>query len=126
MLLEQLQRDRDLRTTYPYPVQTWQLGDEIQFVLLGGEVVVDFALRLKSELQGTRTWVAGYSNDVMAYIASRRVLAEGGYEGGSAMVYYGLPGRWAPESEDLIVGEVRRQLSVVDVEAAQGEPTRGG
>lgn len=111
MLLEQIQRDGQLSASYPYPVQTWQLGDEIQFAMLGGEVVVDFSLRLKSELQGIRTWVAAYSNDVMAYIASRRVLAEGGYEGGSAMVYYGLPGRWAPESEDLIIAEVGRQLT---------------
>ncbi|MCL4207840.1 MAG: neutral/alkaline non-lysosomal ceramidase N-terminal domain-containing protein [Pirellulaceae bacterium] len=110
MLLEQLARSGQLSKTYPYPVQTWRLGEDIQFVILGGEVVVDFAVRLKSELRGPRTWVAGYANDVMAYIASRRVLAEGGYEGASAMLYYGLPTGWAPESEDLIVHEVHRQL----------------
>jgi hypothetical protein len=109
MLLAGLEAGQPLCPTYPYPIQVWQIGDEIQFVTLGGEVVVDFALRLKAELQGPRTWVAGYSNDVMAYIASRRVLSEGGYEGGGAMVYYGLPTTWAPESEDLIVEEVRRQ-----------------
>jgi len=37
------------------------------------------------------------------------VLQEGGYEGGGAMVYYGLPASWAPESEDLIVEEAKRQ-----------------
>jgi neutral ceramidase len=110
LLLEQTERDGALAATYPYPIQSWQLGDEIQFVILGGEVVVDYALRLKSELRGPRTWVAGYANDVMAYIASRRILAEGGYEGATAMVYYGLPTAWAPESEDLIVAEVHRQL----------------
>jgi len=111
MFLEQLESGQPLSQTYPYAVQTWQLGDEIQFVILGGEVVVDFALRLKSELRGTGTWVAGFSNDVMAYIASQRVLKEGGYEGGGAMVYYGLPTVWAPESEELIVEEVHGQLS---------------
>jgi neutral ceramidase len=111
LLLEQLARSGELSKTYPYPVQTWRLGEDIQFAILGGEVVVDFALRLKSELRGPRTWVAGYANDVMAYIASRRILAEGGYEGASAMLYYGLPTTWAPESEDLIVHEVHRQLS---------------
>ena len=54
----------------------------------------------------TRTWVAGYSNDVMAYIPSRRVLAEGGYEGGGAMVYYTLPSPWAPSVEEDIVRAV--------------------
>ena len=110
MLIEQLDQSGKLSQTYPYPVQTWQFGDEIQFAILGGEVVIDFALRLKSELRGPATWVAGFSNDVMAYIASRRVLIEGGYEGATAMVYYGLPTSWALESEDLIVQEVHRQL----------------
>jgi len=109
LLLAQLGDGGSLGATYPYPVQVWRLGEDIQFITLGGEVVVDFALRLKAELSGPRTWVAGYSNDVMAYIASRRVLQEGGYEGGDAMVYYGLPTSWAPESEDLIVAEAERQ-----------------
>jgi hypothetical protein len=111
MLLARMEEGQPLSQTYPYPVQTWQLGGDVQFVALGGEVVVDFALRLKLEMRGTGTWVAGFSNDVMAYIASRRVLKEGGYEGGGAMVYYGLPTVWAPESEDMIVEEVHRQVS---------------
>ena len=56
-------------------------------------------------------WIAGYSNDVMAYIPSLRVLKEGGYEGGGAMVYYGLPSPWGPEVEERIVSEVRRLRS---------------
>jgi hypothetical protein len=109
LLLSQMADGKPLSPTYPYAVQVWRLGDDIQFITLGGEVVVDFALRLKKELRGPRTWVAGYSNDVMAYIASRRVLQEGGYEGGGAMVYYGLPTTWTLESEDLIVEEAKRQ-----------------
>ena len=110
-LLANLNSGQPLLKTYPYPVQVWRLGD-VQFVLLGGEVVVDYALRLKSELQGKKTWVAGYSNDVMAYIPSRRVLNEGGYEGGEAMIYYGLPAPWTPNVEKLIVNEVLRQTAL--------------
>jgi hypothetical protein len=109
-LLEQLDAGRPLAASYPYPVGVWQLGGEIQFVTLGGEVVVDYALRLKAELRGPKTWVAGYSHDVMAYIPSRRVLQEGGYEGGGAMVYYGLPTVWAPEVEETIVRAVHAQV----------------
>ncbi|MDA1056149.1 MAG: neutral/alkaline non-lysosomal ceramidase N-terminal domain-containing protein [Planctomycetota bacterium] len=111
MFLEQLAGGKPLSSTYPYPVQTWQIGGDIQFITLGGEVVVDYAIRLKAELAGTKTWVAGYANDVMAYIPSRRVLAEGGYEGGGAMVYYGLPTVWAPEVENAIVAEAHQQLA---------------
>lgn len=111
MLLANLAQGQPLPKTYPYPVSVWKLGNEVQFIALGGEVVVDFAIRLKAELSGVRTWVAGYANDVMAYIPSRRVLREGGYEGASAMVYYGLPGVWSEEVEKRIVDEVQHQLA---------------
>jgi len=74
-------------------------------------VVVDYALRLKKELGAV--WVAGYSNDVMAYIPSLKVLKEGGYEGGGAMVYYGLPAVWAPRVEEMIVDAVHAQIKRV-------------
>jgi hypothetical protein len=108
-LLQEIDEGKPLSSTYPYPVARWQLGQEVQWIFLGGEVVVDYAVRLKRELAGKNTWVAGYSNDVMAYIPSRRVLLEGGYEGGGAMVYYGLACPWAPEVEETIVKEVHRQ-----------------
>jgi neutral ceramidase len=105
-LLAQLEAKEPLRATYPYPVQVWRLG-ELRWLFLGGEVVVDYALRLKREL-GPSTWVAGYSNDVMAYIPSLRVLREGGYEGTNAQVYYGLPTRWSEDVESQIVDQVHR------------------
>ncbi len=108
LLIGELEETGGLEAEYPYPVQRWRLGGEIDFVFLGGEVVVDYALRLKKERHGLRTWVAGYSNDVMAYIPSLRVLKEGGYEGGDSNTYYGLPGLWAPEVEETIVKTVNR------------------
>ncbi|QDT09677.1 neutral/alkaline non-lysosomal ceramidase N-terminal domain-containing protein [Planctomycetes bacterium K23_9] len=112
MLREQIEGGVPLSQTYPYPISAWSIGDDLKWVALGGEVVVDYAIRLKSELAGTGTWVAGYANDVMAYIPSRRVLREGGYEGGGAMVYYGLPAAWAPALERDIVQEVHRQIDL--------------
>ncbi len=113
LLLAQLNAGHPLSPTYPYPVQLWRLGPDLLFVTLGGEVVVDYALRLKAELGRERTWIAAYTNDVMAYVPSRRVLAEGGYEGGGAMVYYGLPTIWAPEVEELIVKQVHSHVKAV-------------
>ncbi len=94
-------------------MQAWQIGRDLTFVALGGEVVVDYSLRLKKELGRDGTWVAGYTNDVMAYIPSLRVLKEGGYEGGGAMVYYGLPTVWGPKVEDVIVAAVHGQVKKV-------------
>ncbi|MBX7071849.1 MAG: neutral/alkaline non-lysosomal ceramidase N-terminal domain-containing protein [Pirellulales bacterium] len=113
LLLARLDAQGAIDKDYPYPVQVWRLGDGPTLIHLGGEVVVDYALRLKSELDPTKTWVAGYANDVMAYIPSRRVLAEGGYEGGGAMVYYGLPSPWAPDVEERIVRAAREQVHKV-------------
>lgn len=107
LLLARLDAGQSLSNTYPYPVQVWRLGDKLLWVLLGGEVVVDYSLRLKQELGQATTWAAGYTNDVMAYIPSRRVLLEGGYEGATAMRIYGLPTTWAPEVEERIVEAVR-------------------
>ncbi|HQZ66450.1 MAG TPA: neutral/alkaline non-lysosomal ceramidase N-terminal domain-containing protein [Planctomycetaceae bacterium] len=106
-LLKQLAGDGHLSQTYPYPVQLWRLGNELQITILGGEVVVDFAVRLKSELPGKSNWIGGYCNDVMAYIPSARVLKEGGYEGETAMIYYGLPAKWSPDVEEHIVRTVK-------------------
>lgn len=87
-----------------YPVQVWKLGDQVTWVVLGGEVVVDYARRLKKELAGERAvWVTAYANDVMAYVPSARVLKEGGYEADSSMIYYGLPSKWAPVIEERII-----------------------
>ncbi|MFO0970540.1 MAG: neutral/alkaline non-lysosomal ceramidase N-terminal domain-containing protein [Gemmataceae bacterium] len=103
--LDRLAKGEKMPETYSYPVQLWRLGD-ITWVSLGGEVTVDYSLRLKKELTPGKTWVTAYANDVMAYIPSRRVLKEGGYEGGGAMVYYGLPAIWGPEVEETIVRAV--------------------
>lgn len=106
-LLAELDKNGKVRESYPYPVQVLQFGSDLTMVTLGGEVVIDYALRLKRELGGNPIWVAGYSNDVMAYIPSERVLKEGGYEGVGAMNYTNLPSAWRSGVEERIVGAVR-------------------
>ncbi len=106
-LLAELEKNGKVRESYPYPVQVLQFGSDLTLVTLGGEIVIDYSLRLKRELGGNPIWVAGYSNDVMAYIPSERVLKEGGYEGAGAMRYTNLPSPWRPGIEERIVGTVR-------------------
>ena len=76
-------------------------------VFLPGEVTIDYALRLKRELDGSRLWVTAYANAMPCYICSKRLLGEGGYEVDSSMVSYGQPSRLAPEAEDKIIHEVK-------------------
>ncbi|MGZ5566629.1 MAG: neutral/alkaline non-lysosomal ceramidase N-terminal domain-containing protein, partial [Limisphaerales bacterium] len=104
--LARLDRGEKLPTELPYLVQEWNFGDEIAMVFLCGEVVVDYSLRLKTEFDKSRLWVNGYSNEVPCYIPSRRILKEGGYEAGGAMIYYDLPAWLAESTEDRIVDAV--------------------
>jgi hypothetical protein len=110
-LLKALERDGKLNDCYRYyPVQVWRIGRDLLWIALGGEVLVDYDLRLKRELAGKQAiWITGYANDVMAYIPSVPVLREGGYEVDTSMIYYGLPSRWSPAIEDRIIGKVHKE-----------------
>jgi len=100
-MLEAIAKGRPVRSEYPhYSVHAFALGDRLTFVGLSGEVVVDYAVRLKRELggEGRDLWIAAYADDVIGYIPSIRVLKEGGYEAGEA--FYGSP--WpAPLADDI-------------------------
>ena len=105
-----------LLTSYPAPVSVVRFGDAVLFVALPGETVVDYSLRIKRENRkpdGPEIWVAGYSNDVFAYIPSLRVLLEGGYEAGGAMRYMTTvvqPGPFAPNVEDRLLERVEQLI----------------
>lgn len=102
-LVKQAASGKPFDKEYPYPIQAWRLGGDQLWITLGGEVVVDFSLRIKGEF-GDQTWVTAYANDVMAYIPSKRVLLEGGYEGQSSMMVYGLATeRWSSDVEERVM-----------------------
>jgi hypothetical protein len=109
-ILARLDRGERVATTAPYPIQAWSFGDSLGMVFLAGEVVADYGLRLKRELDPSRLWVNAYSNDVAFYVASKRLIPEGGYEVDRSMVYYGQPARLADETEDRIISTVHRLL----------------
>lgn len=116
-VLSDINAGRTLRRNYKYPIQIWCFGGRQILVTLGGEPVVDYALKFKRML-GSQTWVAGYANEVMCYIPSLRVLNEDkpplaskywGYEGSQAMIVMGLPAwRWGDDVEELITASVQR------------------
>ncbi len=127
-LLGEMEAGKPFARSYRYPVQVWQLGGSQLWIALGGEVVVDYALRFKGEF-GRGTWVAGYANDVMAYIPSKRVLDEdkpprapgrSGYEGNTSMYVYGQPAhRWADDVEFTIATSVQKLVGQVRAPAAR-------
>ncbi len=110
LLLKRFDDHGKIDNSYPYPVQVVRFGDDLSMVVLAGEVVVDYSLRLRKEYEGRRIWVAGYCNEVFAYLPSERILAEGGYEGASAMVYFGWHGPFKPGMEDRVVGLINKLM----------------
>jgi neutral ceramidase len=112
--------------TYPFPVQAWQFGGQQILITLGGEPVVDWALKFKQEF-GPQTWVAGYCNDVMNYIPTLNILkkdvfaggpGQGGYEGALATIVYGMPAFcWADDVEDLVNEGAKRVVAQLQAPA---------
>ena len=106
-LLAELGAGRGLPSSCRCLIQVVRFGEDAMLVAIPGEPVIDYALRLRREFAGHRLWVAGYCNEIFAYVPSERVLKEGGYEGGEAMMYFGLHGAFRPGLEEQIVGAIK-------------------
>lgn len=110
LALDRIARGETIPDHVPYPVQVWKFGKELNMVFLAGEVVTDYSLRLKNELDKNKLWVLGYSNDVPCYIPSKRLLKMGGYESVSSMYYYNKPASFRESIEDQIISTVHQLI----------------
>jgi hypothetical protein len=112
-LIQSLDAGEEIPISIPYRVVTWTFGDDLAMVFLSDEVTVDYALRLKRELDAQRLWITAYAHEVSRYIVSPRLIAEGGYEPNnslSSLVTYGHPERLDPPMEDRVVQAVKEIL----------------
>lgn len=124
-LHDSLDRDEQLLTSYSAPIQVVRLGNELLLIALSGEPVVDWSHKLKrgvtilsSESLDTSpssplVWVAGYCNDMFGYLPTRRVQAEGGYEGGRANLWSWIPAPFTDDVEDRVTDVVVRLVEEV-------------
>lgn len=110
LILNRMARSEDLPMKIKYPIQLWNFGSDLQMLFLAGEVVVDYALRLKKEVGTGKLWINAYCNDMPCYIPSQRVLNEGGYEAEGAMAGYEKPSRFKDGVEEQIIQTVRELL----------------
>ncbi len=129
-LRDQMERGEKLITSYSVPIQVIRFGNELLLVALSGEPVIDWAHKLKNEYQQAArnderptkaskrepddpnsfpaVWVAGYCNDVFDYVPTRRIQAEGGYEGGRANLWNWIPAPFTDDVEDRVTAAVDR------------------
>ncbi len=89
----------------PYYISYLRLDDKISIVALENEVVSDIGKDIKRIFNDDNIITLGYSNSVMCYIPTKKVLSEGGYES-TSFISAGLPGQFVDEVEDIIVGRV--------------------
>ncbi|MDR2138683.1 MAG: neutral/alkaline non-lysosomal ceramidase N-terminal domain-containing protein [Tannerella sp.] len=121
-ILGQMRGGEPLPEACPYGLQAWNLGGWPLFAL-GGEVTVGYAIRLK-RTYGEHAFVMGYANDVMAYIPTAVILEEGGYEGRTSMMAFGLPAPWLPGIEERIckgMEEVAEQAGIPCIHSSAAE-----
>lgn len=111
VLMSKLDKGESLITSYPYPVQAWKLGGQAIFAF-GGELLIGYSIALKN-IFGQNIFVMGYSNDVMAYIPTKTVLEEGGYEGTRSPIFT-TP--WASNIEDRIIAEAVKLAAKVGIQ----------
>ncbi|MES2378868.1 MAG: neutral/alkaline non-lysosomal ceramidase N-terminal domain-containing protein [Bacteroidota bacterium] len=118
LMLDAYNRGWDI-TRYNYPIQAINFGNSFYIIALGGEPTVDYSLKLKQLLKNKDVFVAGYSNEVVCYIPSERVLAEGGYEAESNLIYYGMAGPFKPGLENKIITK-----AVADIKKISGSGSK--
>jgi len=109
-MVEFLDAGARLPARYRAPVAVWRFGRDLTLVGLPGETVVDYALAVEKLADPARLWVAGYCNDKIGYLPSRRVAEEGGYEAQGLTKGFGGPGFFSPQAEDAVLDAVKELL----------------
>ncbi|HTF29138.1 MAG TPA: hypothetical protein VK625_09860, partial [Flavitalea sp.] len=101
--------------SYKYPVQALRIGNNLTMIALAGEVVVDYSLAIKKLYPNENLFVAGYCNEVICYIPTKKILAEGGYEAVDNMIYYGMSGPFANSIESRIMNGIKVVMNGIGI-----------
>ena len=94
-----------LPSSCPQEIQVVQFNEEIRAIFLGGEVLTEIGIHIKSALQPATTMTVAYSNGLIAYVPSKETYDLGGYEVDGSHFYFLRPAPFAKEIEDLIVAK---------------------
>ncbi len=116
-LLSILDDGRDIQLQQPCPLHAASFGGDLLMIFISGETVVDYALACKQKFNGRFVWVAGYCDDVFAYLPSRRVALEGGYEGRTGIVHQLTPTPFLPNVEDSVMQKIAALVDEVTTPA---------
>jgi hypothetical protein len=83
--------------------QRLRLGDRLQIVALNAEPVNEYAAHVRRVYPGTETMSVGCVGDVVGYLPTEPMLAEGGYEVTEFQHWFSLEGRFRTNVERAVV-----------------------
>jgi hypothetical protein len=78
------------------------LAEGLAFLAMNGEIVVEYGLCMKKIDPGRGVLPLGYCNGMLGYVPTAAQLEEGGYEAKESIFYFGLPGPFVADIENLI------------------------
>ena len=119
--LKLLDAKQPLPDSIKLPVAALRLGDDLTFVLMGGEVLVDYGRWIKRVLASDHPWTIGYAYEVPCYIPSARVIKEGGFESDSSLIYYGYYGPFRGEIEMKLLHRVESLAAGLPTQSYESE-----
>lgn len=94
-----------LPTSCPQEIQVVQFNEVLRAIFIGGEVLTEIGLHVKSTLQPATTITVAYSNGLIAYVPSKETYDLGGYEVDGSHFYFLRPAPFSKKIEDLIVAK---------------------
>ena len=103
-MLAAMDRGQQLPSHHKHPLALWQLGEDLTFVGLSGEVVCGYVPLLRRALGAGRLWISGYCNEVDGYLPDATIVAEGGYEARGLVADIGF---YSADAEQTLVRAVR-------------------
>lgn len=95
--------EKELDGIYLY-IQGIKLSKDLMVITLNGEVVTEYAIYIKERYKNINFLTLGCSNGMIGYLATKEQLLEGGYESEDFIYYFGLPGKYSIEIDNIIKG----------------------
>ena len=97
-----------LPASCPHEIQLVRFNPDLSAVFLGGEVLAEIGMHLKTALQPGLLSTIAYANGLIAYVPGAETYPLGGYEVDGSYHLFVRPAPFRPTVEDLIVTQTTR------------------
>jgi len=92
-------------------VQAWRFGQQLTLIALEGEVCSPYGPLVRALARTPAAMIVAYANCTWAYIPTRQIYREGGYEGGDSFKAFLNPAPFTPKIEKEVMPIVKKALA---------------